>query len=93
MLLRVTQAGGNGFAHRDFEPSARHPTADSIPARNEIAVKLMLESGVAIDDLYAAVLPVQEKVGRPNDVHFAPEGYEVLAKAVAASIEFTLKTK
>jgi lysophospholipase L1-like esterase len=63
---------------------------DSITARNEIAVKLMRESGVAIDDLYTAVLPVQEKVGRPNDVHYQPEGYEVLAKAVAASIEAQL---
>src|SRR5687768_2252036 len=30
---------------------------DSIPARNEIAVAVMKENGVAIDDLYAAVLP------------------------------------
>jgi acyl-CoA thioesterase-1 len=59
---------------------------DSITARNEIAVKVMQENGVAIDDLYAAVLPEQQKVGRPNDVHYAPEGYELLAKAVAESI-------
>jgi len=65
---------------------------DSITARNEIAVKLMQESGVVVDDLYAVALPVMEKVGRPNDVHFQPEGYEILAKAVAASIESTLKT-
>ena len=42
---------------------------------------------------YAVVLPVQDKVGRPNDVHFVPEGYEVLAKAVAASIEAQLAKK
>ncbi len=66
---------------------------DSIPVRNEIAVKLMQDNGVVIDDLYAVTLPVMEKVGRPNDVHFAPEGYEVLAKAVAASIESVLKAK
>jgi lysophospholipase L1-like esterase len=66
---------------------------DSIAARNEIAVKVMKESGVGIDDLYAVVLPIQEKIGRANDVHFGPEGYEVLAKAVAASIENALPTK
>ena len=66
---------------------------DSIPARNEIAVQVMRENGVAIDDLYAVVLPLQEKVGRENDVHFQPEGYEVLAKAVAASIEAQFPTK
>jgi len=66
---------------------------DSIPARNEAAVKLMRERGVVIDDLHAAVLPVQEKVGRSNDVHYQPEGYEVLAQAVAASILAQLPKK
>jgi acyl-CoA thioesterase-1 len=63
---------------------------DSIEARNELAVKLMQAEGVAIDDLYAVALPVMATVGRPNDVHFAPEGYAMLAKAVAASIEAQL---
>lgn len=59
---------------------------DSIEARNELAVKLMHDQGVAVDDLYAVTKPVMDKVGRPNDVHFAPEGYTLLAKAVAESI-------
>jgi acyl-CoA thioesterase-1 len=63
---------------------------DSIPARNEIALAVMKENGVAIDDLYAAMLPVRDQVGRDNDVHFQPAGYELLAKAVAASIESQL---
>ena len=66
---------------------------DSIPERNEVAKKVMNESGVAIDDLYAVVLPVQAEIGRPNDVHFGPEGYDVLAKAVAGSIETQLPKK
>lgn len=66
---------------------------DSIPERNKIAGEVMQENGVAIDDLYAVALPVQEKIGRPNDVHFLPEGYAVLAKAVAASIEAQLPKK
>jgi len=64
---------------------------DSITERNKVAVKVMQDNGAAIDDLYAVVLPVMEKVGRPNDVHFQPEGYELLAKAVAASIEAALR--
>jgi hypothetical protein len=63
---------------------------DSIPARNELALRMMKENDVAIDDLYAVVLPVQAKLGRSNDVHFEPAGYELLAKAVAASIEAQL---
>lgn len=66
---------------------------DSIPARNEVAAQVMKENGVAVDDLYAVVLPVQETVGRANDVHFGPEGYDLLAKAVAASIESQLPKK
>ena len=60
---------------------------DDVPARNELAKALMKKNDVAIDDLYAVVLPVFEKVGRANDVHFQPAGYEVLAAAVAASIK------
>lgn len=66
---------------------------DSIPERNEIAIKVMKENGVAIDDLYAVVLPVQSQVGRDNDVHFGPAGYELLGKAVAESIEAQLAAK
>jgi acyl-CoA thioesterase-1 len=63
---------------------------DSIEERNKLAIALMQDQGVAIDDLYAAILPVQEKVGRPNDVHYSAEGYEVLATAVAESIQAQL---
>lgn len=59
---------------------------DSIPERNEVAKKVMAANGVAIDDLYSVVLPVQSEIGRSNDVHFQPAGYELLAKQVAASI-------
>lgn len=65
---------------------------DSIEERNKIASQIMQANNVAIDDLYSIVLPVQEKVGRPNDVHYAPEGYEILATKVAESIEFQLRT-
>ncbi len=63
---------------------------DSVEQRNQLAVALMKENGVAIDDLYQAILPQQEKVGRPNDVHYSPEGYTILAAAVASRIEAEL---
>jgi acyl-CoA thioesterase-1 len=63
---------------------------DSIEERNKIAIQVMQENGVSVDDLYHTVLPHQERVGRPNDVHYQPEGYAVLATAVAASIEAQL---
>ncbi len=66
---------------------------DSIPERNALAVELMKKNGVAIDDLYALVLPVRETACRPSDVHFTPEGYELLSTAVAGSIEQQLTGK
>jgi acyl-CoA thioesterase-1 len=66
---------------------------DSVEERNKLAVQLMQSSDVAVDDLYATAKPIMEKHGRPNDVHFASEGYEVLATAVAASIEAALTKK
>ncbi len=48
---------------------------------------------MAINDLYAVALPAMAKVGRENDVHFSPEGYALLAEAVAQSIETALKKR
>ncbi|MEI8041509.1 MAG: SGNH/GDSL hydrolase family protein [Verrucomicrobiota bacterium] len=71
----------------NFAPGRRF---DSIPARNEVALKVMRENGVLIDDLYSVALPVLSELGRANDVHWQPAGYEFLGKAVAASIEAQL---
>lgn len=67
-----------------LEPPTRR--FDSIPERNELAIKVMQENGVAVDDLYAVILPKQAELQRPKDVHFNPEGSALLGQAVAASI-------
>jgi acyl-CoA thioesterase-1 len=66
---------------------------DDIPTRNEVARKVMTKNGVAIDDLYTVVKNAPPEIGRENDVHFTPEGYVVLGKAVAASIAEQLPKK
>ena len=66
---------------------------DSIPARNELALKVMKECGVDVCDLYSVMLPRQKEFMRPGDVHFTPAGSAVLAEAVAASIEAHLPPK
>jgi acyl-CoA thioesterase-1 len=53
---------------------------------NEVAVRVMKETGVAIDDLHAFVAPQQAKVQLPKNVHFTPAGYEGLAATVVASV-------
>ena len=63
----------------------------SIDEYNAIARKVMTESGVAIDDLNAAIASHVEKVGRPTDVHFTDEGYALLAQKVAQEVSAQLR--
>jgi len=49
---------------------------DSIEQRNKIAVALMQEQGVAIDDLYAVALPAMAEVGL--EWRFSAVGAEAL---------------
>lgn len=69
--------GGNLAPNRRFGDIAHY---------NAIAARIMREEGVAINDLSAAITPVVERVGRPNDVHFTEAGSELLAKEVVAAI-------
>jgi len=52
-------------------------------AYNEAALKVMKETGVAVDDLHSVATDQQ----LPHNVHFTREGYQALARSVAASIE------
>lgn len=83
------------FATTTPTPEVLGPTRrfDKISERNRLAVELMNQEGVAIDDLFAVVTPVEEKVRRPNDLHYTPEGYALLAAAVARSIEAQLPAR
>lgn len=73
--------GGNLAPNRRF---------GDIAAYNAVALEIMQEEGVAIDDLNAAMLPHLEKYGRPKDVHFSGEGSVFLAGHVAQAIETAL---
>jgi acyl-CoA thioesterase-1 len=53
---------------------------------NAIALKIMTDSGVAIDDLYALALPRLSELQQPKNVHFTAKGYQVLARQVADCI-------
>jgi acyl-CoA thioesterase-1 len=58
---------------------------------NEVAVRVMKEEGVQIDDLAAAVAPKINELQRPKNVHFQPAGDEFLGRTVAESIEKNLR--
>lgn len=57
---------------------------------NAVARKIMQENHILIDDLYTYALPRLKEIQRPANVHFTPEGSQVLADQVAASIEAVL---
>jgi len=68
-------------------------TFGKVSEYNDIALRVMKENGVAIDDLNTTITPHLAEMQNPKDVHYKPEGYATLAKQVAASIEAALPAK
>jgi len=58
---------------------------------NEAALRVMKKHGVAVNDLYAAVLPRLSELQQPVNVHFKPEGSKFLAEKVADAIRAAIK--
>jgi len=75
------------------------PSGELVPPRrfgevaeyNAIALRVMKENGVAIDDLNAAITPQISTLQNPKDVHFKTEGSAFLAREVAKSLEVALQ--
>ena len=58
-------------------------------AYNAVALRVMRENGVLINDLHAAVAD-RSSLQKPNNVHFTDQGSAVLAASVVASITTAL---
>jgi len=71
--------------------AATRQTAVSIVERNEAAAAVMRETGVPVNDLFAAMTPHLAEYQPPADVHFNAAGYDFLGAKVAAAIEGALK--
>ena len=89
-IVQRLQTTGAKLIFAPIPPVVDGRTFGNIPERNAIALKVMKETNVAIDDLYTVMLPRLEELGCPRDVHFIPEGSRFLAEAVATSIEQVL---
>lgn len=76
--------GGNLAPNRRF---------DSVDKYNAIAARVMSELGVATNDLNTAIKPHFARVGRPNDVHYTPEGSALLAAEVVRSVTAQLPSR
>ncbi|MEQ8784910.1 MAG: SGNH/GDSL hydrolase family protein [Pirellulaceae bacterium] len=66
-------------------------TDEDVLAYNKAAAEIMKENDIATDDLYAFALPRLKKIQREANVHFSPEGSQVLGQEVARQIEKALK--
>ncbi len=60
---------------------------------NAIAEKIMQENAIETHDMYAFVLPRKDEVMLKANVHFTKEGYDALAKDVAAIVMKALPAK
>jgi acyl-CoA thioesterase-1 len=58
---------------------------------NRIARRIMRANHIAIDDLYGFVLPREQRIQKPRNVHFTPAGYVALGSHVARSIAAALR--
>jgi acyl-CoA thioesterase-1 len=62
-------------------------TFGEVPEYNAIALRVMKENGVPVDDLYTHMLPRFEELHNPQDLHYKPAGSQFLAEKVAAEIK------
>jgi acyl-CoA thioesterase-1 len=90
LVRRMRQTGARLiFATTTPVPDAKvNPprlNADVI-AYNKVAAKVMQESGIPTDDLYALAMPKLAAIQRPANVHYTEDGYRVLAAQVAENI-------
>jgi hypothetical protein len=58
---------------------------------NAIAKKIMDENKIAIDDQYSFAMSRLDKIQRPANVHFSPDGSRELAKQAVAAISESLE--
>lgn len=58
---------------------------------NQVAKKVAAEFGAEVNDLFAFANPQLEKIQRPANVHFSPEGSKILAGKVCEVLRKALK--
>jgi acyl-CoA thioesterase-1 len=59
---------------------------------NEVALKVMKENSIQVNDLYTFAKPQLKDIQlQPANVHYTPKGYEALAKQVVSSVRAAVK--
>lgn len=61
---------------------------------NSVAIEIMRKHSIPVNDLYGLAMERLDDIQRPRNVHFTePEGYEFLARQVAAEIQNVLSKR
>jgi acyl-CoA thioesterase-1 len=68
-------------------------TPADVTLYNNVALKVMKDNGIAVDDLNSAIAPKLKEYQRPLDVHFNADGYKFLADEVAKAITAQLPAR
>jgi acyl-CoA thioesterase-1 len=79
IFATTTPVPNNGV----ISPSRRFGSIDQY---NTTALKVMKETGVAVNDLNRFITPQTARLQKPNDVHFTAEGSFLLAGQVADAV-------
>lgn len=73
--------------------SELHRRRIDAPIYNSVALAIMKDNDIMIDDLYGFALPRLKEIQKPANVHFTDDGSAMLAQSVAASIRAALQTR
>ena len=95
VIVRKLKASGAELIFATTTPYPDKPggplrRADQPAKYNGVAVKIMEENGITINDLHGFVLPRMEDLLLPNNVHFRPSANLELAGIVAEHIRKAL---
>jgi arylsulfatase A len=88
-------SGSDWWVNGNFTPTVSTSVPVMAPedviAYNAAAVAIMRKHGIAIDDLYAKMLPQQSELQIPANCHFKKEGSKVLGDWVAEAVANAIK--
>ena len=73
------------------DASGPYRTPEDVDLYNEIAVRVMQENGIPINDLFAFVKPRVKELLRPANVHLNEHGQEIVGRHIAENLRKLLK--
>ncbi len=96
IVMRLREASGAELIFGMTTPiPAGHPHLSPGQAKryNKVALDVMKDCNVRVNDLYQFIKPHQDRVGKAHgNLHFSNEGYQMLARKVAEAIRSKLLT-